>query len=676
MSPPNGVKPVGTGDVPKNVDPKEERSSYLKNSEFFLDPANASDPAHLQKKWESDRDYRVKNFKLINVLDLYIRFMNRDSEVSPQKLKTTIAEWAASPEFNQDPMNAVVLHNLHRILGKFQDPNNAQQAAKLKENLPADPTPEPAKKEAGAGKVEGSGSAEKPKEIDPKQTLALGLEFQNDSVPLLILDAAGIPLSALTAEKSYFTLKPTIDFPMGKWVGMVRLNGGTFDAKGIPGDDGGTGTGYRIGADFGLVNPYSASHERSGIGIEVTGVASHAGEKSGISAPGPVARLHFFRESDINIPIAGRFELGFSSFFNHQETFIAFANDQPLIPGQDNPLATTSSLFTRSPLRFFGISGRYYFNGIPDREKREDTNLPFRPGEGAPKVGNLWTGQIINLNRRQDIPAFANTQVFMGTFAPLGTQASMTQFDTISTGLTFYSLQDGYFISSNAKTRGEIWRRDDTWILRGLMLGGDALLLGYNIYRGATAKKDPPASQTMQEFIKDPGSVTDFSGRAGLLNLKLAPFEYGLSVLDASGIAGNIGDKDLTKYFATSGVAAGLGLLGFLFSGPLSGNGCGPDGTILRCGFYGQKANYFHSGINATPDNMAAIENQYVVSTMSAGLASWGVTRLLEPLFVPKGEGGTKSAKGKGKSTAMVEDLRFNVGVGPNGGQVMVGGSF
>ncbi|MDL1872421.1 hypothetical protein FBR05_09455 [Deltaproteobacteria bacterium PRO3] len=680
MSPPNGVKPVGSGGVSPSVDPKEERKQYLKNSEFFLDPTNASDPAHLQKKWEEDRDFRVNNYKLYAVLDLFTRFMNRDSEVSPQKLKAAVDEWAASSEFKADPVNTVVLKNMHRILGQFQAEGNVDQAKKLKENLPAAPA-DPVAEKPKEGKGDKGAEGGKPVEIDPKKTLAVGLEFQNDSVPLAIFDAAGIPLSALAAEKSYFTLKPTVDFPMGKWVGMVRLNGGMFEARGIPGDDFKPGDGYRIGLDFGLVNPYSASHERSGLGLELTGVANHAGQKSGIEAPGPLVRLHLFRESDINIPIAGRFELGFSSFFNHQETFITLGNNQNLLatPGgnESNPLATTSAMFARSPLRWFGVSGRYYINGMPERETREDLSKPFRPGEGVAKIGNLWTGQMINFNRREDIPAFANTQVFFGTFWPLGIPASQQQFDTVSTGLLLYSLQDGFFMARNAQLRGEIWRRDDSWILRGLMLGGDALLLGANIYRAATAKADPPVNQTIEEFVKDPGSVTDFSGRAGKLNLKLFPAEFALSAIDASGIAGDISDPDLTRFFATSGVATGLGLLGFLFSAPLSGGSCGDSGTLFRCSFHGRKSEYFKSGIDAGPQNMTDIENEYVMSASSGALLSWGVTRLLQPLFVPKADAGSKTAGGKkDKSTALVEDIHFNVGINPGGGSVLVGGRF
>src|SRR5262249_14441290 len=222
----------------------------------------------------------------------------------------------------------------------------------------------------------------------------------------------------------------------------------------------------------------------------------------------------------------------------------------------------------------------------------------------------------------------------------------------------------------NAQTRGEIWRRGD-WVLKGIMLGTDALLIGFNIYRAATAKGDPPANQTIAEFVKDPGSVTDFKGRAGLLNLKLLPADAGLTAIDASGIAGNVSDSNLTRFYATSGVAAGLGVLGFLFSGPLSGNSCGPDGTLLRCGFYGQKANYFHSGIDASPQNMRDIENQYVMSTTSAALASWGATRILNGLLLPKGPSAPATtgngAEKKKTSTALIQDPNINVSVSPGG---------
>src|SRR5262245_7623233 len=155
MSPPNGVKPVGAGTSPKPVDPKEERKSYLKSSEFFLDPSNPSDPSHLQKKWDDDRDYRVKNFKLITVMDLFTRFMNRESDVTPQKLKAAMDEWKDSPEFGADPINKVVLRNMYRMLGRFEDPGNADQAAKARGNLPPLPVePAPPAKDDGKKKKE------------------------------------------------------------------------------------------------------------------------------------------------------------------------------------------------------------------------------------------------------------------------------------------------------------------------------------------------------------------------------------------------------------------------------------------------------------------------------------------------------------------------------------------
>ncbi len=141
MSPPNGVKPVSPGGSTKVVDPKEERKTYLDQPEFFLDPSD-KDPAHFQKQWKDDRDFRVKNFKLINLMDLFTRFMNRDSSVSPQKMKETIDAWTGSPEFAADPVNKVVLANMYRILGKFEDPGNVDQAAKLRATLPPPPAVE------------------------------------------------------------------------------------------------------------------------------------------------------------------------------------------------------------------------------------------------------------------------------------------------------------------------------------------------------------------------------------------------------------------------------------------------------------------------------------------------------------------------------------------------------
>lgn len=690
MSPPNGVNKAAPGNDQPALSPAEERSSLLSLDQLLIDPSNTADPAHLAKKWKDDRDYRLTHIKINEVMEFVTRFMKRDPSISPQKLEAYLKDWYGDPKFKEDPINAVVLSNIRRTLSQMKSADNVEPAQKVVGMLP--PVEEPKKEEAPAAK------GEKPKEsdpskgalIDPKKNWAFGLSLQNDWVPLKILDFAGIPLSALSTENSYFTVKPSLEFPMGDWVGTVALRGGMFESKGIPGEDGKPGTGYRIGADWGLVNPYSPDHERSGLGFEVTGIGSHAGQATGISAPPPVVRLRFWRQSDWNFPIANNFELGLNTFLNDQETYITLGNDSNLYDNvpkgvlrpEQSPFANTSSLFARTPLRWFNISGRYYFNGRPDRDTAQDLSKPFRPGEGGAKLSNLWTGQIINMNRREDIPAFANTQVLMGTFWPLGMEGSMSQFDTIGVGLTFFSLQDGYFLARNAQTRAEIWRRDDSWILRGLSIGGDALYLGFNIYRAATAKPDPPYNQTIPEFVANPGSVNDFSGRAGKINLMLAPFEYGLSALDASGLAGNVWDEDRTRYFATSGVAAGLGLLGFIFSGAITGNGCASDGpggasVLLRCGFPAQREKYFKTGIDATPANMQDIETQYVVSTMMAGLTSWGLTRLIAPISLTVNKPGGSSDQDKAKkNAAAIPPPTFNLSAGPQGANLSVSGKF
>jgi hypothetical protein len=681
---PSGVSKTGSAGSERKPSPRYERETYLAFDQFLVDPTSPDGPLHLVKKWKEDRAYRLGHTQVSEIAESVARFINRDSSMTAQTLEASLKKWYEDPKFKEDPINIVVLANIRRVLAQFQAPDNTEPAQQVAAMLPPVETPKAAEAAPSAAPSAAAKAAPPPPVIiDPKKNLAIGLELENDTIPLAILDVAGIPVSTLATERAYFTLKPSVEFPLGDWVGLVRLRGGTFQSRGIPGENNETGTGYRLGLDWGLVNPYSPSHERSGMGFEFAGISGHAGQANGIEAPGPVVRLRFWRQSDWNFPIGDNFELGFSSFLNNQETHLPLANDVQLSAsgGTTSPLATTNSLFARSSLTWFNVSGRYYLNGRPDRDTAVDKSKPFRPGEGGPMISNLWTGQVINLNLRRNVPVFSNTQVLMGTFWPLGMESSLQQFDTISTGLVLFSGQDGYNMARNAQLRGEIWRRDDSWLIKGLMLGGDALYLGYNVIRVATAESDPPTNQTMEEFQNNPGSVTDFDGRAARLNLMTAPFEYGLSIVDASGIAGNVYDEDRTKYFLTSGVAAGLGFVGFLFSGPLTGNGCAEDGpggnpVLLRCSFPAQRDKYFKTGINATPDNMRSIENQYAAASVAAGATSWGVTRLLAPLSLSFSKPSENSAVPATRNTAVIQNPHLGVSFTPNGGQINYGGNF
>lgn len=163
MTPPNGVKAAGSSSpqVPQ-LSPSEERKTYLKNSEFFLDPSNA-DPQHFQKKWDDDRDYRLNHTKLTLMMDGVTRFLNRDARITPARLQELIDAWKNDPEFAKDPLNQVVLNNVHRMMGRFENPDNASQAAKVRQALPPlPPQPEAAKPVAGA-----AGKDEKKKDNGP-----------------------------------------------------------------------------------------------------------------------------------------------------------------------------------------------------------------------------------------------------------------------------------------------------------------------------------------------------------------------------------------------------------------------------------------------------------------------------------------------------------------------------
>lgn len=150
MSPPNGVKGAGGSPNIPAISPSEERKNYLQSSEFFIDPANPADPKHLQKKWEEDRDYRLSHVWLAKVMDAFTRYMHRDAKVTPAQLKELMDTWKADPEFSKDPLNQVVLNNMHRILGRFESPDNAGQALQLRQALPPLPKPPESAKPAPA----------------------------------------------------------------------------------------------------------------------------------------------------------------------------------------------------------------------------------------------------------------------------------------------------------------------------------------------------------------------------------------------------------------------------------------------------------------------------------------------------------------------------------------------
>lgn len=664
MSAPNRPSPVNPSTVAPIPSPAEERKLLLALDSFLLD-SGAKNPRSYLEKWNADRDYRLAHAELSEIQDALARFFRRDARLSPAKLKSLLDGWLNRPGFADDPLNAIFLKNMRGVLAQFQTPDNAARAAEVRDLLPPEPAPV-------------SPPAENPSDASllPPRRLVLGAEFANDTVPVALTDFAGLPISILAIEQSKFTLKGSAEFPAGPWIGMVRVGGGTFTARNIPGSGDDFGSGWRAGADFALVDPYAKSHDRAGGGLELTGIYDHGGEASGVPTPPPVVRLHLFRESDISFRIGDKMELGFNTFLNNQDSYWILGNDTSQIPGHpDSPLSTSGTLFAANPFRLFSLSARYYLEGSPGRETASDHNRPFRPGEAGPKLGQLWAGQLINFNRRGTVPAFANSEVLLGVFWPQGMEASRTQFKTIATGLTLFSLQDGWGIAGNARLRGELWRREQGWLHKGLMLGTDAVWMGYHLFRVATAKDDPPGNQTQEEFDAAPGSVRDFRGRTAKLSMVLGGWELGLSALDASGQAGNVADADRTRYNAVSWAALGIGLAGVLFSAPLSGNPCLDSGQLLRCGFPGNEEKYFHNGIHAGPGDMRAIEKQYMVSTAAASLLGWGVSRLLQPLLLDK-PGKDGPAGGKSNHSLGVSQPYLQLNAGAEGAQVVFGGLF
>lgn len=671
MAPPNGVPSSRPREIPATPN-VQEGPGLVRPDSLVPDP-----------RW-SDPSFRVQHLSLTMALEALHDYFS--GKIPVEKLEKRLKAWTDSPAFadeaNKDFYQGVV-DRIHAQLKLFQSEAGAAKAQEVGALLPpATPPPEPpptaekppavppAKPEAAEGNKGEKG--------DPN--FSIGLEVHNDTFvsDVLLKKILQVNADAVLNEKTIFTLKAPVTFSGGPLKLMLRPYGGTFSSRALPGTQvGEVGGGYKIGGDIGVSNPYGKNFEASGLGFEVAGISSQAGEQNGVEAPGPVTRLHLFRQEDISINAGQKMQIGLNSFFNYQETFFILGGNRQLLESGGTDFSTAGNLFVANKFNLLGMSLRFYPNGVPQKDSHEDLKGGFRPGEAAAKIGSVAVGSQINRNRRRGIPPFANNRVFLGTFEPLGAQ-SRDQYDLLGTGLFMFSTLDGVMTANNANVRSEVWRRGN-WVERGTMIALDAANLIADVAVAANAEDDPPTPQTPEEFAQNPGSVTDFEGRAGKMNLYLNLYELGLSGLDVSGALGRSYDENKLQYGLTHGALFLAGIPLFFFSAPLSGAECGPEGTALfRCGFgttANTKGQYFSSDtFDAGPEDIRQVERQYMVSSIGASLMTKGAGGLFHWVMDAGKEKGPVPAGKSEQQTAFVPTFNFNIG--PQGGMVRVGGRF
>jgi hypothetical protein len=664
MAPPNAVTPVNTPrDLPA-APPAQEGPELLSPDKIVTD-----------SRWE-DPSFRAQHLPLFLALTALQDYFA--GKITSEKFQKKMKAWTEGSSFS-DPadkdFNQAVVDQLHAQLAQFQSEQYAVKAQETKALLPA-ATPPPAKPAVPA--VPTPVPVVTPEKGNGDPHLSFGLEFHNDTFvsDVLLNDILQINVDAVLNEKANFTLKAPVTFSGGPLKIMLRPYGGVFSSRAIPGTAvGETGSSYKIGMDVGLANPYGKNFEASGLGLEMTGVASHAGEASGIEAPDPVTRLHLFRQKDWSFNLGRNFQMGLNTLHNYQETFFVLGGDTQLLESGGSDFSTAGNLFAANKFNMLGVNFRIYPNGAPQKDTVADAEGPFRPGEAWAKIGHVAVGSQINRNRRAGIPPFANNRVYLGTFEPLGAQ-SRAQYDLLGTGLTLFSVLDGGMIAGNVDDRSEIWRRG-SWTERGVIIALDSANLIADVVIAAGAEDDPPSGQTVAEFVAHPGSVTDFSGRAGQMNLTLDLYELGFSGLDASGALGRKSDENKLHYGLAHGALAVAGIPFFFFSAPLSGAECAPDGTFLfKCGFgttANTKGQYFSTDtFDSGPEDISQVERQYIISSIGASLLAKGAAGLINLATSGDGKKAEKGAPVSGQETAQAPTFGFNLR--PDGGMVRVGG--
>lgn len=691
MSPPSGVKPVGTGGNPQPVDPKEERKSNLKTSEFFVDPSNPSDPTHLQKKWEDDREYRVKNFKLISVLDLFTRFMNRDSEVTPQKMKAALDDWAASPEFASDPVNKVVLGNMYRVLGNFQDPGNAAQAGKLRENLPPLPAApaDAAKKPAAEGEKK---SDEKPQSVVPTgwrfNAITLNTHFLDDTFRVLpsayslgILPKEGFGQNQSSdyafslggefsykdfgffSEGYYQNAKPlgalnsasaTLEDPQynakfgqaGVRVGMVEYS----DNMRV----GTRGKGWNIGL-FG--------RNRVGIGLGAGWCSEITKPVEGAKCSDPNFQLSVFNDGDFLSGGYGPFELGVRLL--PLTTYLNFGN---------NGLPESNRL----PIEFFAT---YHLNppyiGADPKTPAEflATNTTVTDAQVTMSALMLASNAIRFNGARKTEAAYQSQRIISLGLDRTGAQYSLLNGGTMITGLLSgwnegamaYRLQQQFHYGNNGQRIG-----------LGVLLGTE---LGINLI-GIAATPGLPSEEEYLAGKRE--GITNLQARAFRLNAPMVATRDGLVLLGGLGAFGNLnkaieeGGGQTAWWMGAHGTLALGGLVMVLTSGIGNGNGFFGKSVLGN-----QPPNTDSLEIVGSDYDYGAQNGQFYRLSAGSALLSYGINGALEyfldlgkykSLKVDQYEGEKKPAKSARKdplkpdvNVAVSTDARTGFQIGING---------
>ncbi|MCC7345739.1 MAG: hypothetical protein IT573_12445 [Deltaproteobacteria bacterium] len=693
MSPPNGVKPVGTGGNPQPVDPKEERKSYLQTSEFFLDPSNTADPAHLQKKWTEDRDFRVKNYKLIGVLDLFARFMNRDSEVTPQKMKAAIDDWTSSPEFASDPVNKVVLGNMYRVLGSFQDPGNAAQAAKLRESLP----PPPAAPAAADKKTDEKAKAP---EAKPEREVPTGWRFNAVTTNFHFLDdtfrvlPSGYTLGVIPKEGfgqnqssnfaislgSEFSYKDFGFFAEGYYQDAKPLSA-LNSASPTLGDPTYNAKFGQAGVRFGMVE-YSDTmrvgtrgkgwniglfgRNRVGIGLGAGWCSEITKPAEGAKCTDPNFQLSVFNDGDFLSGGYGPFEMGIRLL--PLTTYLNF---------DSNGLPETNRL----PIEFFAS---YHIN--PPYVGKESLTSEDVLAENHLVTDSQVTMSALMLaangirfnSLRKTEAAYQSQRIISLGLDRTGSQYSLLNAGTMIGGLLSgwnegamgYRLQQQFRYGNNGQRIG-----------LGVLLGTE---LGINLIGLAATPGLPNESEYLSGQTE---GITNLQARAFRLNLPMIATRDGLVLLGGLGAFGDLnkavkdGGGQAAWWATTHGALALGGLVMVLTSGIGNGNG-----FFGRSILGNQPPNTDRLEVVGSDYDYPAQDGQFYRLSGGSAFLSYGINGLLEygidkiKYDTRKGTEAQKKLddiEGKNKKDPSKPEVKVNVSTdGRSNFQIGVGGTF
>jgi len=637
MSPPNGVKPVSAGGNSKPVDPKEERKAYLKSSEFLVDPSD-KDPAHLQTKWESDSDYRVKNFKLINLMDLFTRFMNRDSDVTPQKMKAAIDSWTGSPEFAADPINKVVLANMYRILGKFEDPGNADQAAKLRATLPPPPAVEAPPVEV---KGDGKGKADESKVGTTAPTgwrfnaITFNTHFADDTMRVL---PSGYTLGIIPQEgfgqnqSSTFAISAGTEFSFKDfgffaeaYYNDAKPLGALNSASPTLGDPQYNAKFGQAGVKFGMVE-YSDTmrygkrgqgfnigllgRSRVGIGLGSGWCSDITNPVNGAKCSGSNFQLSIVDDTDFFSMGYGPVELGVRLLPG--TTYLNFGNIG---------LPDTN----RVPIEFFA---NYHFNS-PYVGGDPQTPDDFLAGKTKVTDAQITMSALMvasdavraNASRKTE-SAYQEQRI-----VSLGLDRSDKQYGTLNAGTMIGGLISGWGEGSLAYRLAPQFRYGNN----GQRIGLGAVLgteLGINLI-GLAATPGLPSQADYLAGKTD--GITNLQARAFRLNVPVILVRDGLAGLGALGAFGDLskaikdGGGQTAWWVGAHGTLAVGGLVMILTSG--IGNGTGFFGKSI---LGNQAPNTDHLEVVGSDYDYPAQNGQYYRLAMGSAFLSYGVNGALQ----------------------------------------------